>query len=431
MTTPSPLLARHRAAGALIELYGPPESAIDVPMVMVDADLEYAAIRRGCGLIDLPNRATIEVRGNDRIDFLNRMLTQELKGSSPLAPFTAKRAFWLSRKGRIDADVRLLNLPDRLLLDVDAHAVKRTLDGLSAYVIADDVVLTDVSANTHRLALHGVSATALLAHVAEPRSGSEPSSIAADGVACVRIAASEVIVDREDATGDIGLNLTVPTASVEAVWDALLDAGFPEPAPDPTRAPLPLGRRPSVAPFHLRPIGWAAFNIARIEAGHAIYNLDFGPDSLPHETSLLESRVSFTKGCYLGQEIVARMQSLGSPKKRLVALRLPAAARSTGSDPTAEAHVPVTPQPMTGAALFLPPVSSAGPSLNRAVSPSDCGDPIGAVTSSAISPMLSAAPICLAMLKTAHATAGQSVLVECEGTLLPGTVLPSLCAWTR
>ena len=65
-----------------------------------------------------------------------------------------------------------------------------------------------------------------------------------------------------------------------------------------------------------------AFNVARIEAGSPLFLVDFGRQALPHETGLLARRVNFKKGCYLGQEVVARMESLGKPKQRLVALRM-------------------------------------------------------------------------------------------------------------
>ena len=63
-------------------------------------------------------------------------------------------------------------------------------------------------------------------------------------------------------------------------------------------------------------------NAARIEAGTPLYNLDFGPTSLPHESAIVDQRVRFDKGCYLGQEVVARMQSLGHPTQRLVSLEI-------------------------------------------------------------------------------------------------------------
>src|SRR5690606_7440135 len=150
--------------------------------------------------------------------------------------------------------------------------------------------------------------------------------------------------------------------------------------------------------------GWHAYNVARIEAGWPIYMLDFGPDSLPHETGVLHDRVSFTKGCYLGQEVVARMQSLGKPKQRLVGLRIDAP--------------PTGPDAVTAAAVL------AGPDPSSEV--------VGAVTSAAISPMLGSAPVAFAMVKYKHTTPGTTLhlLVEGGGTV-PATVQEGLTFWRR
>lgn len=427
MTAPSPLLATHQRDDALTEPYGPPERGIALVQTFSNPDLEYAAIRRGSGLIDLPHRATLEVSGNDRLDFLGRMLTQELKD---LTPFSSRSAFWLSRKGRIDADLRITCLPDRILIDLDAHAADRALKGLSAYIITEDCAIADRSAHLHRLALHGPSGPALLHHASTPVAGDPVLDLQPGRASIIRIADADITVDRDDHTGDPGLLLTLPADRALAVWSTLLALGFP---PSPTPPRLPPSHRPSSPPFHLRPIGWAAFNIARIEAGTPLFYLDFGPDSLPHETSLLDSRVSFTKGCYLGQEIVARMQALGTPKQRLVSLRLPAPTPPHTTDPTADADLLIAPQPITGAAVFLPPASPADAPAQPAAppSPASCGDPVGAVTSSAISPMLGGAPICFAMMKSAAIQPGRQVLVECEGSLLSATIQPTLRSWSR
>ena len=150
----------------------------------------------------------------------------------------------------------------------------------------------------------------------------------------------------------------------------------------------------------VRPIGWLAFNIARIEAGTPLFNIDFGPTNLPHESGILHDRVSFTKGCYLGQEIVARMESLGKPKQTLVGLKMQ-------SDLL----------PVAGAQVFERGADDV------------MGQQIGIVTSSTLSPMLGAAPIAFAMLKTACAAAGAAVLVNAEGEQVKATV-ESLRFWS-
>lgn len=397
MARVSPLLDQLQRAEPAVEAYGPhTEDADDIVMVQTFGPLEaeYGALRKGAVLLDQPHRATLEATGPDRLDFLNRMLTQELKG---FADGEVRRAFWLNRKGRIDADLRLLNLPGRLLIDVDAHAARTALDGLSAYIITEDVTLADRTGAMHRLALHGPAAAALLAAVVE--TGSDAVAALAPGrIAIVRIAGAEVVVDRWDTAGEIGLELLVPTAAAVAVYNALLQAGS-----HPER---PLPGFPRLA---FRPAGWAAWNIARIEAGTPVFLLDFSPDNLPAETGVLDDRVSFKKGCYLGQEIVARMHALGAPKQRLVALRVtdPAAAmRVAAADPTAESVADLPRQPESGAPVHAPGVA----------------EPVGRITSSTFSPRRSGQPSCFAMLRSKHAAPGSALEVEAEGARLPCVV---------
>ncbi len=413
MARQSPLLQHHQSRDAIIAPYGPPDGGLEPPLVVQafgEVDLEYAAIRKGCILIDLPHRATFEVTGADRTDFLNRMLTQELKG---FAPFMARSSFWLSRKGRIDADLRLVALPDRIVIDVDIHAAKRALDGLNGYIITEDVTITDATERLHRLALHGPAARAALARVTESvKAGPDPATLAVNAAAVVVIAGREVIVDRDDLTGDVGLFLTLATADVPAVYAAIAALGARALKGEENAAFSHRGE------FHLREAGWAAFNVARIEGGSPTYYLDFTPESLAHETGVLASRVSFTKGCYLGQEIVARMQSLGAPKQKVVGLRLERAAGANAPyDPAIE------PQPDTGSPVYAAP--------EGAVDRNTLGEPIGQVTSSAVSPMLSGTVVCFATVRSKSAAPGSRILVEAEGQLLGGEIRAELPFFKR
>lgn len=389
----------------MTESYGPPEAGVTVVQTYGYVEIEYAAIRKGAALFDWPLRGTVEVTGPDRVEFLNRMVTQELKNWPAL---TSRRSFWLSRKGRIDADLRLMQLPDSVLMDVDIHAAARAAETLSSYAIMEDVAIKDVSAAWHRLALHGPASARLLAAVAMPQAGPAVAEIAPGQIAQVTIAGHVVFVDRIDACGEIGLELTCRTEHVEAVYTAILERGSHPPAGEKAV---------------LRPAGWAAYNIARIEAGTPLYMLDFGPDSLPAETGLLADRVSFTKGCYLGQEIVARMKSLGHPKQELVAIDLPVAEQKfAGSDGTADAEGELPRQPITGS--FVYPGGTTAETMAAA-------EPVGAVTSATLSPMLGNKPICLAMLKHKFAAAGTAVVVDCESTLVAGSVRPTLAFLQR
>jgi folate-binding protein YgfZ len=388
----------HRSGDGLIGPYGPPPPATAIQIVEAfdPVEIEYASIRRHAAVFDAPHRATLVFTGPDRLSFLNRMLTQELKG---FEPFTARRAFTLNRKGRVDADLRLINLPDRLLVDVDAFAAERARTELDKYIITEEVAIADATAEWSVLSLHGPAAAALLARVSTPVAGAGGvgvgvgvGEIKAGEVSVVRIGGGEVVVDRWDWAGEIGLELRVPSVAAGAVYDAISTPWSSRPQPGAVAPSTDLARR----------IGWHALNIARIEAGTPMYMLDFGPDSLPHECGdeVLNDRVSFKKGCYLGQEIVARMQSLGHPKQKLVAIRMEADAAAGGANQE--------PQAVTGTPLVEADAPGAGV--------------VGAVTSSCLSPMLSQAPIAIAMVKYTHSKPQQHLWAQLDGGRMKAAV---------
>ncbi len=428
MARRSPLQLVHLEAEALLLPYGPAvspaeslsnaitdQSTISIELVATfgELEMEYAALRKTCVILDQPNRGLIELTGPDRLDFLNRMLTQELKG---LKPGQVCRSFWLNRKGRIDADLRVVHLEDRTLLELDAHAVARTLQGLAAFIITEDVRVQDLTESTHRLALHGPTAELLLnqstrSEMPDLKSPEDPGFSLEPAHAITRaIARTETIIFRDDTTGEPGYELMIPTADAARVYQHLVDTGSdpnqgtPEALTDP--ATHTLGSR-----VKLRQAGWHAYNIARLEAGTPLYNIDFGPTSLPAETGVLLDRVSFTKGCYLGQEIVARMHARGHPKQMLVALKLARQFNLTDSTPR---------QPDSGAAVLRKEATDTAP-----------GDPVGSVTSSTTSPMLGAASICFAQVKHELAVPGTQLQVVTNDTLVAADVQPTLSFWSR
>lgn len=395
--------------------YGPPDAdgatMCDLVATYGSVESEYAAIRRGVGLLDAPHRATLRATGSDRIAFLNRMVTQELKD---LANGQCRASFWLNRKGRIDADLLVCAEPGdggALLIDVDVHQAASALTSLTSYVFAEDIALIDDTASRHRICVHGPESIVLLR-----RASTSPTwSIAPGAVDQVTIADSNVIVARRDDTGEVGLHLFVPRDAVERVWDAL--------AADDVDAPSAGGRPRLVA----RPIGWHAYNIARIEAGTPLMNVDFDTSCLPHETGVLRDRVSFTKGCYLGQEVVARMQSLGKPKQTLVGLRIEGDAlpEAGGLVHVRAPAVGVAGSAERDAVPSQAPVAGAAPADAFAL-----GEPVGTITSSTISPMLGAAPVAFAMVKTAHAESGRRLFVVGDGVRAEA-VVGSLRFWTQ
>ncbi len=350
--------------------YGPPDDSGHISGEIIatfgEVESEYASLRRAAGLMDYPQRATLRVTGSERRDFLNRMLTNELKD---LEAGQCRRSFWLNRKGRIDADLLLIETGDALLVDLDIHHAARTVRTLEDFLFAEDVAIQEVTAEFYRIVVHGPKALLAIASAA----GETDFQLAPGEAKTITIADQPVIAGRADEIGAPGVHLVVPRAHVERVWNALLASD----------QPIGQGRR------RVRPVGWFAYNIARIEAGTPLYNVDFGATNLPHESGVLRERVSFTKGCYLGQEVVARMESLGQPKQKLVGLR-----------PEGEGL------PIAGAQLFA---------LQEEDGRLIMGDPIGAVTSSTPSPLRGGEPICFAMVRTRHAKIDTTLTVVADG----------------
>jgi len=382
MATSTPLIEMHRREEAPLLAYGPPTAGIFLVDRFRPIELEYAALRRASVILDLPNRGVVEVRGDDRLDFLGRMLTQRLEGQ---APGSMRRSFWLNRKGRIDADLRVVELGDSTLLEADALAASRVVESLDAFVIADDVTLDDATERTHRLSIHGPAGPSVVGEAG----ATDLADLGPGDARTIAIQGHDVILWREDTTGDPGLELIMDVDAAPEVYLELLSraGAFEEvdrEGPDP------------VSRARLIPAGWHAYNAARIEGGTPLYMVDFGPDTLPHESGVVRDRIDFRKGCYLGQEVVARMDARGAWKQEIVGLRVEGEA-----------------QPATGSAVRV-------------------GDGVvGAVTSSTVSPMLGSAIICFAMLKKTHAAPGTDVLVDAEGQLAQATVHDGLTFWAR
>ncbi len=358
---------------------GPPPGAavaeIEIVSTFGEIEAEYASLRRSAGLMDCPQRGTLRLTGADRADFLNRMLTNEFKG---ISSGQVVHAFWLNRKGRIEADVAAIELGDEMLLAVDATLAQPTVESLGHFIFSEDVSVENATDRFHGLSLHGPRAVEFLRSVLDDDAGAALADLTPGRAMRCAAHGHALIVHRDDQIGEVGLHLLCRADEALAVHEQLLEVG--------------LGRG-------LRSVGWHAFNIARIEGGTPMHLVDFGLDSLPHETGILNRRVSFTKGCYLGQEVVARMQSLGHPAKVLVGLKI------DGEQ-----------MPVTGSAILD--------------SPRPDGEIIGAVTSATPSPMLGRTIIAFGMVKYALARVGSEVAVVAEGRRARA-VIHDLTFWPR
>ncbi|MFG0299255.1 MAG: YgfZ/GcvT domain-containing protein [Phycisphaerales bacterium JB047] len=382
----SPVHESHEQRDAFFLPYGTDESTSAVVETFGDLDMEYAALRKGCVIFDETHMGTIEITGSERLPFLNNMLTAKV---DDLKPGMGRKSFWLNRKGRIDADLRLAEFEDRMLIRVDRHLAQQSAKALDAFIFAEDTQIADASHKYHRFSIHGPTAAGLISSVFSNTNSVD--DLTQDQNTTVTFQDHTIMVERDDLCAEPGLAITIPIDQTKAIYEALLAAA--EEAPQ----------------LKARPTGWMALNAARIEAGHPLFNLDFGDSSLPVESGIIEERVNFTKGCYLGQEVVARMHARGAGARKVVAVRIE-------DQRITPEHTEIL-QPTTGSQIF--PVGQENESA------------VGVVTSSTISPMLGAIPICFAMIKTGHNEPGTSLRISAEGTFVTGTVQEKLAFWSK
>ena len=251
---------------------------------------EYWALKESAGLMDLTHRGKLLVRGKDAPRLLHGMVTNEVK---EMLVGHGNYAFFLDVQGHIQADARILRLDGQsYLVDLEPQRVETIRQILDKHIIADDVEVRDDTAALGLLALEGPCALEVLREAI----GFEPPHLLP--LEHLEVPQWNLRLARASASGGFGYWLWGPAGKLAEVWRKGAKAG------------LPLG---------VRPVGFLATEICRIEAGLPRYGADMSDKTLPQETGQLHA-LSFTKGCYLGQEIVERIRARGHVNRRLVGL---------------------------------------------------------------------------------------------------------------
>lgn len=257
--------------------------------------LEYAWLRDGAALVDLSCRDRLCVLGADRTRFLNGQVTNDV---SALAPGDGCYAAVCSAKGRAEGDAFIHRLDEEWLLDTEPGCGDALRARLERYLIADDVELADAGEAYGLLSVLG------------PRSG-EALAAADLGLELPRDLLSvgrsrhpefgELFVVHQPRVAGEGWEIHVGRDRLGALAERL---------------------RAGVGAAGGGPVGWEALEIARIEDGFPRFGADFDATTLPLEAGLESRAISGSKGCYVGQEILGRLQKRGSVAKRLWRLRV-------------------------------------------------------------------------------------------------------------
>ncbi|MGE5409199.1 MAG: YgfZ/GcvT domain-containing protein [Syntrophothermus sp.] len=257
--------------------------------VGVELDAQYRQLREECGLVQRAGRAVVAVTGPDAAEYLQGQLTNDVEG---LGVGEARYAALLDRKGRIQSDMRVLRpAPEEVLLDFEPGPREAVVRHLSTYSIGRDVAVADRSEETAVLSLIGPRSAEIARGGAPlPEDVCERASVGG-GIRCLLAGTAE------------GVDVLAAAEDLERLLEALLEAGAVE-------------------------VSEEAAEILRIEAGRPRFGAEMGPETMPAEAGIVERAVSFTKGCYIGQETVARLHYKGRPNRVLRGLRLSAPAEA-------------------------------------------------------------------------------------------------------
>jgi folate-binding protein YgfZ len=243
----------------------------------------YSALRESAAWLDVSGRGKIRAPGEDRLRFLHAMASQPVDS---LSAGQGVYAFFLNAQGHIQADAELRVCEDHVLIETEPEAAQTLLRHLERFIIMDDVVLENATASLAAIALEGPQADAVAAEVfGELPQGSH-----------AHLERGGVLIARGSLTGAPGLRLITAADRKESLAADLERSGA------------------SAAEAE-------DFRVVRVENQVPRFGEDFSDAVLPHETQRLEA-VSFTKGCYLGQEIVERVRSRGQVNRLLTALEI-------------------------------------------------------------------------------------------------------------
>jgi len=289
MPTESPLREQHEKAGAALSVY------FDclLPERFTDPAAEYRLARESVALVDTNYHILFHLGGPDCVRYLNAMLTNNIKD---LAAGQGNASLLLNPQGHILAEIETYALADRLLGVSHAMVGQRTYATLEKFIIMDDVTLADATDGTGWVALEGPQAAAALQDLCgvdlEAMADRDHREATVNSIPCRII--------RRSLFAGVGAELIADRGQLALLWQALLAAARARGG---------------------GPIGYAALDALRLEAGVPWFGYDFDDKVIPHEAALESSHISYTKGCYTGQEIVERVRSRGHVNRRRVGLQ--------------------------------------------------------------------------------------------------------------
>jgi folate-binding protein YgfZ len=286
----SPLALSHRSAKAhLGEWFG-----CALPSDFGDWEAEYRFARNSVALIDKNYRAYLSFTGADRVRYLNAILTNNIKG---LSPGNGVASLFLNPQGQIQAEIETYAEAEKLFCVSFAMIRKKLIPAIEHYIIMDDVVLTDETERYGTIAIEGPRA----AELSQKLTGVDLADLPDLGWKDSSIGPIPCRIIRRSAGGIPSAEFLTARQHQNDLWNLLGDAAKSSGG---------------------GPMGYTALNALRLEQAVPWFGYDFGEKQIPHEAGLEISHISYTKGCYTGQEIVERVRSRGQVNRTRVLFRL-------------------------------------------------------------------------------------------------------------
>lgn len=284
----TPLAALHKSAGATMGMW----FGCALPDHWADAREEEEFARKSVALVDKNYRAYLSFTGPDRVRYLNAILTNNIKD---LSPGHGNVSLMLNPQGHILAEIETYAQAESLFCVSYAMIRERLIEAIEKYIIMDDVTLTDESQRYGTLAIEGPKAAA----VAQELTSVDLSTLGDLGRIECAVTSIPCWITKRSPGGVAGCEFLAERESMANLWQIILE---------------------SVKKHAGGPMGCAALSAERLAQGVPWFGYDFGEKQIPHEAGLQDSHISYTKGCYTGQEIVERVRSRGQVNRRRVDL---------------------------------------------------------------------------------------------------------------
>jgi folate-binding protein YgfZ len=257
-------------------------NGVETALSFGDSPTELAALRSGCGVFALGWRGRINVSGQDRVRWLHNMVTNNVR-DLPLN--RGNYNFVLNAQGRILGDMYIYNRGESLALETDVTQVEALTNAMKRFIIMDKVELTDVSGDSVSIGICGPKAESVLSQAGIDANGMEALEVRDVGVESI---AAALIRGPEQKPG--WFELWLDQNDAQGLWNLLVTAGA-------------------------KPVGTEALEMWRVLHGIPSYGQDIRDRDLPQETEQPQA-LNFTKGCYIGQEIVERIRSRGQVHRK-------------------------------------------------------------------------------------------------------------------